>query len=546
MPALSIGTAQIDDLVAFLKNPGERAGQTTEWKPAADFNVDSARLLKAGAEPQNWLTYWGDYQGTHFSRLDAITPKNANRLAAKWTYQFGPGTIETVPIVVDGLMFVTGPLNDAAALDARTGRPLWEYKRHLPTVAARCTVMTNRGVGVFGDRVYMATLDTHLVALDAKSGSIVWDVAVDDYAKGFSITHAPLIVDGKIIVGVTAGECGLNGFIEAYDATTGKKLWRQWTIAQPGDPNRATWAGNSAETGGGPTWMTGTYDPETDTLFWPVGNPGPDYDGSVRAGNNLYTCSVLALDPKTGKIRWYFQFTPHDTHDWDSNETPVLVNAMFHGQMRKLLLHADRNGFYYVLDRETGKFLSGKAFAKQTWAKGLDDSGHPIVIPGKDPTPDGVYVCPDSTGATNFAAPSYDSKSTTFFLAVRETCAVFTSRTREPRPGTGYTGTGQTVDQEIVSTGAIRALDALTGNVKWNFPLKEGSNAAGVLATSGGIVFAASRDGYLIGLDSSNGKPLWYYQTGGMIRSSPMAYAVDGKQYVAISAGSTLITFGLP
>jgi alcohol dehydrogenase (cytochrome c) len=478
--------------------------------------------------------------------LKSITPANVASLASRWTYQFGAGNNETEPIVVDGLMFVTGPLNNAAALDARTGQPIWHYTRRLPRVAAHCTVMTNRGFAILHDRLYMATLDTHLVSLDAKTGSVIWDVAVDDYEKGFSITHAPLAIDGKIIVGVTAGECGLQGFVDAYDAATGKKLWRQWSIAQPGDPARSTWSGNSAEFGGGPTWMTGTYDPETDTIFWPTGNPGPDYDGSVRLGANLYSCSVLALDPKTGKLKWYFQFTPHDTHDWDANETPVLVDAMFRGKMRKLLIQANRNAFYYVLDRETGQFLAGKAFARQTWAKGLDDQGHPVVIPGTDPTVEGNYSCPDATGATNWAAPSFDPKTNLFFVAVREACAIYTSKTKEPRPGVGYTGTGQQEDEVVGAPGAIRALDPATGDTRWNFPIYEGSASAGVLGTAGGVVFAASKDGYLIALNAANGKPLWRYQTGGNIRSSPISYALDGKQYIAIASGSTLITFALP
>jgi PQQ-dependent dehydrogenase (methanol/ethanol family) len=546
MPVAHLAAAELDNVIAFLKTPGAGGVAATVWKPAADLNVTFARLKNTHAEPQNWLTYWGDYQGTHYSPLDSITPANAGSLASKWTFQFGTGNNETVPIVADGLMFVTGPLNNAEALDARTGQAIWRYTRRLPQVAERCTVMANRGLAILGDRLYMATLDAHLVSLDAKTGSVIWDVPVDDYKKGYSITHAPLAIDGKIIVGITAGECALQGFLDAYDAATGKRLWRLFTVAQKGDPARATWSGDSAEFGGSPTWATGTYDPETDTLFWPTGNPGPDYDGSIRRGANLYSCSVLAIDPNTGKMKWYFQFTPHDTHDWDATETPVLIDAMFRGQKRKLLIQANRNAFYYVLDRETGQFLTGKAFARQTWAKGLDDQGHPVVIPGSDTTAEGSYVCPDATGATNWAAPSYDPRTNLFFVAVREACATFTSKTREPRPGTGYTGTGQKDDEAIGARGAIRALDPATGDTRWNFPIYEGSSAAGVLGTAGGVVFASSRDGYLIALNATNGKPLWRYQTGSNIKSSPMSYAVDGKQYVAVASGSTLIVFALP
>ena len=546
MPRSDLTASELDNLLAFLATGGQ-CSPPSEWKSSEDLNVSFSRLRNASGEPQNWLTYWGDYGGSHYSRLDGVTPSNVGALAPAWSFQFGNGSVESVPLVVDGLMFVTGPQNNAAALDARTGRPIWRYTRTLPNVAAHCTVMTNRGFAILGDRLFMGTLDAHLVSLDAKTGSVIWDVPVDDYRKGFSITHAPLAIDGKIIVGITAGECALTGFLDAYDAATGKRLWRVHTIAQKGDQARATWPNDqAADTGGGPTWTTGTYDPETDTLFWPTGNPSPDYDGSVRAGANLYTCSVLALDPNTGKLKWYFQFTPHDTHDWDANETPALVDLPFRGSVRRLLVQANRNAFYYVLDRETGRFLYGQPFAHQTWATGLDKDGHPVARPGTDPTPEGVYVCPDAQGATNFAAPSFDPKTRLYIVSVREACAVYTSKTREPVPGAGYTGTGQRLDEAVGAHGAIRALDAATGETRWNFPIQDGSSATGVLATAGGLVFASGADGNLIGLDAGSGKLLWHYSTGERIRSSPMSFAVDGRQYIAVSAGSVLFAFALP
>jgi alcohol dehydrogenase (cytochrome c) len=546
MPAASLIAKQVDDVIAFVKNPSGFAPNLSTWQPARDFNVTYSRLKNAPAEPQNWLTYWGDLRGTHYSGLKSITPANVGGLAARWTFQFGGSNIETTPIVADGLMFVTGPLNAAAALDARTGHPIWRYQRPLPDVHSNCTVMTNRGFAVLGDRLYMATLDTHLVSLDAKTGNVIFDVKVDDYKKGFSITHAPLAIDGKIIVGVTAGECALTGFVDAYDAATGKKLWRVWSVAQPGDPNLASWSGKSAETGGGPTWMTGTYDAATDTLYWTTGNPSPDYDGTVREGDNLYTCSVLAIDPKTGRIKWHFQFTPHDTHDWDANETPVLIDANFGGKPRKLLIQANRNAFFYVLDRETGEFLLGKAFAKQTWAKGIDAKGRPIVLPNTDPTPEGNTQCPDAAGATNWNSPSYDVNTKLLYVSVREACAAYSNLTKDPKPGEPYVGTGQQVDERVGAPGSVRAIDPLTGTTRWNFPIQFGSSATGVLSTAGGVLFAASRDGYLIGLDSRTGKLLWKYQTGAEIRSSPISYAVDGRQYIAVSNDSSLMTFTLP
>ena len=443
-PHPALNAAERDNVAAFLLKAPNNTLPSSAWTPAADFNVTFARLKNAAAEPHNWLTYWGDYRGTHYSGLKQITPANAPSLKSAWTFQTGGNTVETTPLVVDGIMYVTGPLSNAAALDAVTGRPLWRYNRRLPQVASHCTVMTNRGMAVLGDRVYLATLDMHLVALDAKSGNVIFDVEVDDYRKGLSITHAPLAIDGKIVVGVTAGECALTGWVDAYDAATGKKLWRTHTTPQPGDSNRKTWEPEtSADYGGAPTWTTGTYDAETNTIYWATGNPGPDYEGRTRLGDNLYSCSVLALDPVTGKMKWWFQFTPHDVHDWDGNQTPMLIDGVVRGQKRKLLVTAQRNAFYYVLDRVTGEFITGQAFAKQTWAKGLDDKGRPILLPDTTPTPEGNYVCPDAAGAANWGSPSYDPATGFFLVSAREACAVYTSVNKAPVPGEGFTGGGQ-------------------------------------------------------------------------------------------------------
>ena len=549
-PHPTLSAKERDDLLAFLTNAEPRYEPLAEWKPTEDFNVTFARLNNASAEPHNWLSYWGDLRGRHYSGLKQITPLNVAKLKSAWTHQLGGTvggtTIETTPLVVDGMMFVTGPLSNVTALDARTGQAIWRYTRRLPQVASHCTVMTNRGLAVLGDRLYLATLDMHLVALDAKSGNVIWDVEQDDYHRGTSNTHAPLAIDGKIIVGVTAGECALTGFIDAFDAATGKHLWRTYTTPPAGDQNRKTWEPESAaDVGGAPTWMTGTYDSDTRTLFWTTGNPGPDYDGSVRGGDNLYSCSVVALDPDTGKMKWWFQFTPHDVHDWDANETPMLIEGVVKGRQRKLLVTAQRNAFYYVLDRETGEFLNGQAFAKQTWAKGLDAKGRPMVLPNTTPTPTGNHVCPDAAGAANWGSPSYDPATGFFLVSVREACAIYTSVTKSPVPGQGFTGGGVEVDANG-APGSVRALNALTGAVKWNFPLQIGSSATGVLATAGGVVFASSNDGNLIALDHRTGNYLWHYYTGARIVASPMAYAVNGKQYLAIAGQSAIFVFALP
>ncbi|MEO8658997.1 MAG: PQQ-dependent dehydrogenase, methanol/ethanol family, partial [Bryobacteraceae bacterium] len=546
MTAPKLRASEVEDLVALLTAEAPPAIPLPEWKPTASLNLTASRIQKSRQEPANWLTYWGHYDGSHYSLLNSITPANVTTLASQWTWQLAGTNVETTPIVADGIMYITGPKNDAAALDARTGLPLWRYTRRLPAVHSQCTVMTNRGFAMLGDRLYLGTLDAHLVSLDARTGSVIWDVAVEDFEKGFSITEAPLAIDCKIIVGITSGECALTGFIDAYDAATGKRIWRVPTVAQPGDPNRASWSGDSAKYGGSPTWMTGTFDAASNTLYWTTGNPGPDFDGSVRQGDNLYSDCVLALDPATGNRKWYFQFTQHDTHDWDANETPVLIDAVFEGKPRKLLIQANRNAFYYVLDRETGQFLAGRAFARQTWAKGLDANGHPIVIPNTDPTPEGVRVCPDASGATNWAAPSYDAGTKLFYVSVREVCAVYTSITRPPAPGESYTGGGSAAEQERETPGSIRALDPLTGKTVWNFPMQSGSAAAGVLSTAGGVLFAATSEGNLIALNAKTGAPLWHYQVGGAIQSAPISYAVDGRQYIAIATDSTLVTFALP
>jgi PQQ-dependent dehydrogenase (methanol/ethanol family) len=544
MPETKLSVVAVNDLVAFLKTAPE--GQPRPWTPASDLNVSAARLEGAEQEPGNWLTYWGDLRGTHYSRLDSVNAGNVQKLTGAWAYQFGEPRVETTPLAVDGILFVTGPRNSAMALDARTGKQIWRYQRRLPSdIHTQCTVMTNRGVAILGDRLYMATLDAHLVALDAKTGNVIWDKVVGDYKVGLTITLAPLAIDGAVIVGVTAGECALTGYVDAYNPDTGARLWRLPVTPPKGHPARATWSGDSADFGGGPTWMTGTYDASSRTLFWTTGNPSPDYNGEVRKGDNLYTCSVLAIDPKTGKLKWHFQFTPHDTHDWDSQETPVLIDDVWKGRKRHLLIHADRNAFFYVLDRDTGEFLAGAPFAKQTWAKGLDDKGRPIVIPGTDPTPAGVYVCPDAAGATNWAAPSWHPGTKLLYVSARDSCATYTSSMMEPDPGKPYGGSGQ--NETSVELGAgIRAIDPQTSKVRWDFKLNQGSFAAGVLATAGGLVFAASREGNLIALNASTGEPLWHYQTGAPIQSAPMSYSVDGRQYIAVAGDSTLFVFALP
>jgi alcohol dehydrogenase (cytochrome c) len=400
---------------------------------------------------------------------------------------------------------------------------------------------------VLDDMVYVGTLDGHLVALDARSGAVRWDAEVADYKTGHCLTLAPLAVRGKVIVGTSGGEAGVRGFIDAYDAKNGKRLWRFWTIPGPGEPGHETWTDPQQEawkTGGGSAWITGAYDPDLNLVYWGVGNPGPDWNGDVRPGDNLYTCSFVALDADTGKLRWHFQFTPHDTHDWDAVHVPVLIEATVRGKQRKLVVNPNRNGFYYVLDRVTGEFLTGVPYAKQTWAEGLDERGRPKPIPNTEPSEQGTLVWPSLQGATNWFSPSYSPLTGMVYVAVREMGSVYYKREAVYKPGTFFAGGGERALDGDQAWGAIRALEATTGKKAWEFRLHT-PPWGGTLATAGGLVFAGSHEGNFFALDASSGKPLWDFQTGGPIAANPVSFTIAGRQHVAIAADRALLVFGL-
>jgi alcohol dehydrogenase (cytochrome c) len=513
--------------------------------------VPYQRLANAEREPGHWLTYSGNYQSHRFSPLTQITPQNVANLKVAWVYQtFDRGRFETSPLVVDGVMYLTEMPSRVTALDLRTGRKLWTWQRQ---EARRAKIIgfgpTNRGLAILDNTLYVGTLDCYIVALDARSGTVRWATKVEDNNLGYSITAAPLAIDGKIIVGISGGEAGIRGFLDAYDAKTGKRLWRTFTIPAPGEPGHETWANGKNEVwkmGGGATWLTGSYDPELNLLYWGTGNPGPDWNGDVRPGDNLYTCSLLALDATSGKMKWHFQFTPHDTHDWDANEIPLLFDAEMNGQKRKLVAMANRNAFYYVLDRVTGEFLHGSPYAKQTWAKGLDKQGRPIVLPNTDPSEKGTLVYPALNGAVNWLSPSYSPITKHLYVAVRERGAYYYKSDVEFKPGTFFAGGGErAIDGDDKAWGAVRALEATTGKLKWEFRLHTPA-WSGVLATAGGVVFGGSDEGNFYALDAETGKPLWDIQTGGGIVANPISFLSDGKQHVAIAAGSALFVFGLP
>jgi alcohol dehydrogenase (cytochrome c) len=509
--------------------------------------VPYERIVQARRDPGNWLTYSGGYASHRHSPLAEITTENVAQLKAAWIYQIGkPGLVETTPLVVDGVMYITEPPSTVTALDVRSGRPLWTWSPVMPRdVRFIGFPPVNRGVAILDETVFVGTLDAHLVALDAKSGTVRWDVVVADNATGHSITVAPLALDGKVVVGISGGEAGIRGFLDAYDAKTGKRLWRFWTIPGPGEEGNETWGGESWKTGAGPTWVTGSFDPALNLVYWGVGNPGPDWNGDLRPGDNLYTCSLIALDADTGKLKWHFQFTPHDIHDWDACQIPVLVDGEFQGRPRRLIATANRNAFYYLLDRETGEFLLGSPYAKQTWAKGLGARGRPIRIPGTEPSEEGTLVYPSLQGATNWFSPSYSPRTGLFYVAVRQMGAYYFKGEAEYEPGKPFLGGGEQALAGDEASGVIRALNVMTGKKQWEFPLHS-PPWAGVLSTAGGLVFGGTNEGNFFALDDTTGEVRWQFQTGGAIRANPMSFSIDRRQHVAIAAGTAILVFGLP
>jgi len=513
-------------------------------------NVTYEEILHSASHPDDWITYGGNYASQRFSELKQIHTENVGDLKMQWVYQLRQqGIFESSPIVVDGIMYVTEPPTTVTALDVRTGRPIWRWTARLPQHLLTIGLFpTNRGVAILGDTIYVATIDAHLVALDAKTGAERWSVEIGKNEEAVAITQAPLAINGKIIVGMGGGEGGLRGYIDAYDANDGKRLWRLYTIPAAGEPNVETWEDESWKYGGGTTWNTGSYDPETNTLFWGTGNPAPDWNGDARKGDNLYSCSLLAIDAATGKMKWYFQFSPHETHDWDASEPPILFDAVIAGKKRKIVAQANRNAFYYVLDRETGEFLAGKAYAKQTWAKGLDAKGRPIELPDIDPTPQGTLVYPSITGSVNWTSSSYSPLTGLFYVNTREQGAYYFKghpQIQPHNPADIGGGGGQKVVGGDEAYSAVRALEATTGDVKWQFKMV-GDSWTGTLVTAGNLVFCADAEGNLFALDARHGAPLWHVPLGNSVRANPITFAVDGKQYVEAAAGNSVFVFSLP
>ena len=514
--------------------------------PPAVAQVSYERIVDAASEPGSWLTYSGSYGAQRYSTLDQIHRDNVDQLQVAWVYQArSTQKFEVSPLVVDGVMYITEAPSDATALDLRTGRPLWSYRRSLPQGIVTCCGQVNRGVALLDDQVFLGTVDAHLVALDARTGRVRWDVEVAEHTEGYAITLAPLALNDKIIVGISGGEYGIRGFLDAYDPKTGERLWRFWTVPGPGEPGHDTWSGDSWERGGAPTWVTGAYDPELNLLYWGTGNPGPDFIGEVREGDNLYSESLIALDPDTGELKWYFQFLPHDLHDYDSTQIPVLLDAEFEGEPRKLLLFPNRNGFYYVLDRVTGEFLVGKQFARQTWAFGLDENGRPIENPASVPSREGALVYPDDDGAANWYSPTYSPQTNLIYQNVREKGATYYLADATYEPGKIYMGASRRTVTGEDPKGFLRALNPLTGDLVWEIEVHS-PPWAGLMSTAGGLVFSGTMEGDFFAADARTGDVLWRFQTGGPIYANPISYLSEGRQFITIAAGSALFNFALP
>ena len=538
-------------LLAFV-TPASAQEPAAAAAPAADAGAPSfspvtwERLLAAADEPHNWLMYSGTFDSKRYSGLDQVHAGNVGELELKWAYQLSAlDRAETTPLVVDGVMFVTEAPSNVVALDAATGREYWRYEHELPDDLRICCGRNNRGVAILGDTLYMSTLDAHLAAVDARTGNLRWQAEVADHRGGYSKTAAPLVVKDRVVTGIAGGEFGIRGFLDAYDAESGERAWRTYTIPGPDHPDNRTWSGESWRTGGSPTWITGSYDPDLDLVYWGTGNPGPDYNGEVRLGDNLYADSVLALDGDSGDMAWYFQFTPHDVHDWDAIQIPILADLDVDGERRRLMLWANRNGFYYTLDRETGEFLTGRPFARLTWASGLDENGRPIRVPGLFPSEEGVVVSPSAAGATNWMSPAFSPRTELFYVMAYDGEARFFIRDEEYVEGDRFIGGGQIQFQPIEEyTSAVRALDPLTADLRWEYRVQP-HTWAGLLATAGDLVFGGSVDGYFYALDAATGRELWHVAVGAQVRASPITYAVDGQQYVTIAAGNVIFTFGL-
>ncbi len=537
-----LSPAEIANLLAFLGRQSIRdsaAGLPVAGPPTA-AGVSYGLIRQSPAA--GWLTYAGDYAGRRHSPLTQINRTNVASLIPSWVYHVdGAAHLEATPLVYDGIMYVTNS-NEVHALDARTGRRIWMYRDEQ---AKRSDV--NRGAAILGDSIFFVTSDAHLVALNRRTGGALWDRRYADPDRGAFATMAPLVVKDRVLVGVSGGDTGVRGFVAAFSAAAGEELWRFWTVPAKGEPGAETWGELGPEWGGAATWLNGTYDPDLNTLYWTTGNPWPDFYGGARRGDNLYSDSIVALDADTGKLKWYFQFTPHDTHDWDAQAWPVLLDAEYAGRPRKLLAEANRNGFFYVLDRTNGEFLRATPYVERlNWARGIGARGRPLENPGMEPSPHGTRVCPSVRGATNWMSPSYNPQTGLLYVPTLEQCDTYTSSAKTPEPMKNFAGTGGESISSEPGRFYLRAIDPRTGARRWEYPMTgRGDMWAGTVSTAGGLVFFGDDDGQLVAVDAATGQDLWHGSLGQNITASPITFLADGRQYVTIAAATDVFTFAL-
>ncbi len=581
MPAFDIAATEMNDLVRYLRTlqPISRSTPRSSARRSATL-TDATRLegetlsegmsdlqirtddhkihllrksgdrYRAVTSQTDWTTYHGDPSGNRYTKLTQIDKTNVSGLAPKWVFPIpNVGQVETTPLVVEGIMYISSA-NECWGLDAGSGRVIWHYQRpRTKGLAGNAAIGFNRGVAVAGNRLFMLTDNAHMISMNRFNGELLWEIEMADWHQNYNGTSAPLTIGNLVISGTAGGDEGARGFVAAYDQQTGKEVWRFWTVPKPGEPNSETWKGKELDHRSGATWMTGTYDPQLDLLYWPTGNPGPDFDGDERQGDNLYTDCVLALDAKTGKLRWYYQFTPHDLHDWDAQEPPVLVDTTWQGQPRKLLLQANRNGFFYVFDRTNGELLLAKTFLKKmNWAEGIGKDGRPILKALKEEANGDTYVCPGFQGGTNWFSTSFNPATGLYYFQALERCNVFSKRTMEWESGKGYMGGAARPAPGETFQKSVRALNIQTGEIVWDLPQVTGTltASAGLLSTASGLVFFGENSGSFMAADATTGKPLWEFPTNQVWKASPMTYVFDNKQYIAIAAGQSIMAFALP
>ncbi|HAK56736.1 MAG TPA: PQQ-dependent dehydrogenase, methanol/ethanol family [Acidobacteria bacterium] len=534
-------------------------GSTTELQLLVDGggadDAPTIRLLRAAGEryrvvisDTDWPTYNGDVRGNRFSNLDQIDPSSVSRLTPSWVFPVAGGRrLQVTPVVVDGVMYVTDA-NEAYALDAGSGRELWSYRRpRTEGLVGDASVGINRGVAVAGRRLFMITDHAHLIALDRFTGTLLWETEMADWQQNYGATSAPLVVGDLVVSGTSGGDEGVRGFLAAFDLADGREVWRFWTVPARGEPGSETWSGSAIDHPCAATWLTGTYDPDLDLLYWPTGNPCPDYDGAERQGDNLYSDSVLALERSTGELRWHYQYTPHDLWDWDAQQPPVLVDREWKGAPRRLLLHANRNGFFYVLDRTDGELLLAEPFVeKLTWASGIGADGRPVLNPDQTPSAEGTTVCPAVQGATNWFSTSFHPETGLYYVQTLEHCNVFTRTPEEWEAGRSYYGGSTRSVRDEPPQKILRAIDIATGEIAWALPQVGPANSwGGTLATAGGLVFFGEDSGAFAAVDAATGEPLWSFPTNAVWKASPMTYMFDGRQHVAVAAGPNILSFAL-